>query len=344
MSIYVTNNRWSGQGCSLILGCLLSVVLLPCFSQNLVPNPSFEESDTCQLGLGFRFPEQGPHHWFSSWGTPDHLQSCLPYGAANGIPFNAWTFQEPLEGESCVGMFTYHQNGLDQQREWVVVELLEPLEVGQTYYGSFYANAGFGGNLQNPQVWLGSGNASMLFTMQAAQWDFSSPNPTYPNRAHIIRPDILADTVTWTLVSGSFVADSAYRFVMLGNFFSNALTDTMHFADPNSVFWWAPRGYTLFDQVCVSAAPDGCDMANGVEQEVTGEVMLFPNPAAGELWIRGAKGSMGLIHDAIGRIVWEGWFTEEALRLDVSTWARGMFALRLQGIGGYRSFKFVLVG
>jgi hypothetical protein len=336
--------KWLGSGNRFLLGCLLCFAFLQSTAQNLVPNPSFEDSDTCSLGLGFRFPDQGPHNWFSSWGTPDHLQNCLPYGAANGLPFNAWTFQEPLEGESCIGMFTYHQNGLDQQREWAMVELQEPLAVGQTYYGSFYANAGFGGNLQNPQVWLASSNIGMLFTVHATQWDFSSPNPTYPNRAHIVRPNILADTVSWTMVSGSFVADSAYRFVMIGNFFSNAVTDTMHFTDPSSVFWWAPRGYTLIDRVCVSAAPNVCDMVNGVEQEVIGGVVLFPNPAVGEVWLRSAAEGVGIIQDAIGRRVWEGRITEEEWRLDVSSWARGIYTLQLQRVGGQRSFKFVLVG
>ncbi|MBK7100692.1 MAG: hypothetical protein IPH63_02655 [Flavobacteriales bacterium] len=42
------------------------------------------------------------------------------------------------------------------------------------------------------------------------------------NYARVYFPQILADTVDWTLVSGSFVADSAYRYVMVGNHFSNA--------------------------------------------------------------------------------------------------------------------------
>ncbi len=327
-----------------MLGCLLSVVLLPCFSQNLVPNPSFEESDTCQLGLGFRFPEQGPHHWFSSFGTPDHLQSCLPYGAANGLPLNLFTFQEPLEGASCVGIFSYYQNGTNEQREWVMVELLEPLLQGETYYGSFYANAGFGGNAQYPQIWLSSSHMGMLFTMQPRQWDFPDPLPAYPNMAHIVRPEVLLDTVAWTLVSGSFVADSAYRYVMIGNFFSNALTDTLHFAPPGEPWTWYPRSYTLVDRVCVSARIEVCDMANGVAQEVTVGVVLFPNPAIGEVWLRNTAGGVAVIYDVIGRVVWEGRVTEDTWSLDVSSWAKGSYTLRLQGLGEHRSFKFVLVG
>lgn len=324
--------------------CLLLVAIASAQAQNLLPNPGFEETDSCKLGLGFRFPEQGPLHWFSSNGTPDHLQGCLNHGAANGLPLNGFTFQEPLDGESCVGMFSYYQNGNSQQREWVMVELLVPLVPGQTYYGSFYANAGFGGNAQYPQIWLASSNIGMLFTMQARQWDFPLAFPPFLNTAHILRPEILADTVDWTLVSGSFVADSAYRYVMIGNFFSNALTDTLHFAPPGDPWAWYPRGYTLIDKACVSASANGCDMANGLEPVSIEVSELFPNPAISELRLRNTIGGMGRIHDAIGRTVWDGRITEGSWVLDVSDWSRGMYTLRLRDKGGHRSFKFVLVG
>lgn len=344
MTFSAIYNRWLGSGISLLLGYLLCFASTPSNAQNLVPNPSFEEADTCSLGLGFRFPEEGPHQWFSYWGTPDHLQSCLPYGAANGLPSNGFTFQESLENNSCVGMFTFYKNGSQEYREWVMVELQEPLVEGQTYYGSFYANAGFGGNVQYPTIWLASSHMGMLFTMEATQWDFDSPDPVYPNAAHILRPEVLADTVAWTLVSGSFVADSAYRYLMIGNFFSNALTDTLHLGPQGDPWFWFPRSYSLIDLVCVSASPNGCDMANGVEQDVLEGVVLFPNPAFGELWLRGGDGSMVVIHDALGRAIWEGKITGDSWMLNVSSWARGLYTLRLQGTGGHRSFKFVLVG
>jgi hypothetical protein len=322
----------------------LYFALLSCQGQNKVPNSSFEEADTCQLGLGFRYPEQGPHHWFSSWGTPDHLQNCLPYGSVNGLPLNGLTFQHAMDGSSCIGMITYHQNGLDQQREWVTVELLEPLLVGQVYFGSFYANAAFGGNFEYPQIWLASSHIGLMFTMAASQWDFPSPNPAFRDAAHIVSSEILADTTEWTLVSGSFVADSAYRYVTIGNFFSNALTDTLHFAAPESVFPWYPRSYSLIDKVCVSESPNGCDMGSGMLEAVLANVAIFPNPAMEELALINAAGTLVVIHDAMGRSVWEGSITADEWVLNVSSWARGLYNLRLQDVEKFRSFKFLLVG
>lgn len=328
-------------GLLLALCCSLFVAHLRCEAQNLVPNPSFEETDTCLLGLAFD-SEFGLHDWFSAYLTPDHLQSCLD-GLFNGLPMNVFTYQEPLDGSSCVGLFSYYQNGLEEQREWVMVQLTEPLVAGQTYYASFYANAGFGGNAQYPQIWLASNNIGMLFTMEPRPWNSFDPYPAALNSAHLRRTEILSDTVAWTLVSGSFVADSAYQYLMIGNFFSNALTDTLHFAPQGSPWEWFPRGYTLIDKVCVSMDPDGCDLADGIVDHSIGAVHLYPNPATDVLWVGSAQGAMGTVQDALGRRVWQGRVLAGQWMLDVRAWARGAYVLRLEMQGKQATFKFVLV-
>jgi hypothetical protein len=326
------------QHAALVLGLLPCA--LPLAAQNLVPNPGFEEADTCS---SMSFGIEGPLHWFSANGSPDHLQSCLPYGAFNGLPMNFHTFQEPFEGSSCVGIYTYLQGGSNgEYREWIMAPLLEPLVVGQTYYCSFRANAGFGGNAQYPQIWLANDKVGMRFTMQARPWTVNDPYPVPPNHAHILYTQILADTVGWTLVSGSFVADSAYQYVMIGQFFSNALTDTLHFADPISVFPWYPRGYTVVDAVCVSASPRGCDLGQGVgEEQATGSV-LFPNPAQDQLIVGQRAGAEVQVLDAVGRLLWQSRITSDHWVLDVGSWARGAYMLRMAHGGRVETHKFVL--
>ncbi|HRH70263.1 MAG TPA: T9SS type A sorting domain-containing protein [Flavobacteriales bacterium] len=344
MNSSTTTGRWHATLLFLWLGHLLGVEPLPCPAQSLIPNGSFEQTDTCLLGISFEWTSsQGPTAWFSAYLHPDHLQGCLNYGAANGLPLNQFTFQEPLDGNSCIGLFSYVQSGVEEQREWAMVELLEPLLVGETYYASLYANAAFGGNAQYPQIWLATNNIGMLFTTQSREWDFGDGYPSAPNIAHIRRTAILADTVGWTLVSGSFVADSAYRYVMIGNFFNNAQTDTLHFAAPNSVFPWYPRSYTLIDKVCVTSKPDGCDMEHGIGGLLGASAGLYPNPATNQLWIRKAQGYQGSVFDALGRRLWSGTFTADEVALAVGHWARGAYSLRLEGRGEQRSYKFVLV-
>ncbi|MBZ0207454.1 MAG: T9SS type A sorting domain-containing protein [Flavobacteriales bacterium] len=223
-----------------------------------------------------------------------------------------------------------------------MASLSEPLVVGQTYYCSFRANAAFGGNAQYPQIWLANDKVGMLFTMQDRPWYQGDPYPEPPDNALIAYPQILTDTLGWTLVSGSFVADSAYQYVMIGQFFSNALTDTLHFADPNSVYPWFPRGYTLVDAVCVSASPAGCDLGQGVGEEQAADYSLFPNPAQDQLVVGQHAGAEAQVLDAVGRLVWQGKVTSDRWVLDVGSWARGAYVLRMVRFGRVETRKFVL--
>lgn len=321
--------------------CLTSVAL-PHAAQNLVPNPGFEEADTCSDQLP---PFVGIHDWYSINGSPDHLRSCLPYGDFRGLPMNFHTYQEPFEGFSCVGIYTYLQGGFNgEYREWIMAPLLAPMVVGQTYYCSFRANAAFGGNAQYPQIWLANDNVGLRFTTLAIPpWSVNDPYPVPPNHAHILYPQILADTVGWTLVSGSFVADSAYQYVMIGQFFNNALTDTLHFSPQGVPWYWLPRAYTLVDAVCVSSSPEGCDLGQGVgDMQATG-LVLFPNPARDQLIVGQRAGAEAQVLDAVGRLLWQGRITSDRWVLEVGAWARGAYVLRMSYRGRLESHKFVLV-
>ncbi|MCW5898068.1 MAG: T9SS type A sorting domain-containing protein [Flavobacteriales bacterium] len=321
-----------------MLGCLLFMAALPCMAQNLVPNPSFEEFTDClEVNTAYTV-ETGPLGWFSAGGTGDYYLSCLPYGAFNGVPLSSAAFQYPQDGECYAGVVTYQQS--PEVREFFMIELLQPLMVGQTYFASFFANAAWNGSLPYPPVYLASSHVGMKFTTQPSPWVNGDPWPTGDNEAHVYHPWIIADTVGWTLVSGSFVADSAYQYVMIGNHFDNANTDTLHFA----TFAWTPRAYTLIDNVCVSPDPKGCPLALGVSEPELNAVVLFPNPASAEIALGGVPvGSNISIHDALGRLVWREEKMGGSWRKNVRAWARGTYVLRLEQEGRIRSFKFVLI-
>jgi hypothetical protein len=319
-------------------GLVVAVFCTPAYThaQNLVPNPGFEETDSCTFGLGLG----ALHNWYSANLTPDHLQSCQPYGTANGLPLNIFTFQYPFEGNSCVGIFTYDGHSGNEWREWLMVPLLGTLVPSQTYYCSFRANAAFGGNGQNSQNWLASSNLGMLFTTYDRRWNWGDPYPAALNQAHILRSQILSDTVGWSLVSGSFVADSAYTYLMIGNFFNNALTDTLHLA-PN-VPEWGRFSYTLVDAVCVSPDPGGCEQGQGVEELGIARPFVYPNPAGAMLVIGNAAGCDAVVLDMLGRRVWSGRVQHDGFGLDVESWTRGAYVLQVHRSRSVQVVKFVL--
>ena len=176
--------------------------------------------------------------------------------------------------------------------------------------------------------------------MQSHQWVWDSPMPAPVNYAQVYFPQVLTDTVGWTLVSGSFVADSAYQYVMIGNHFSNTLTDTSSLGSTAN----PPMAYTFIDDVCVSRSPTGCPLMVGSEGHVVSEMVLFPNPGNTAMLLTNvAEGAQVSVADLSGRLVWSGSTAAGTLRLNVESWARGSYVLKLDSHGQSRSFKFVLV-
>ncbi len=336
MTSSAMNLRWPGAGRSLLLGCLGFVAHLRCEAQNLVPNHSFEVRDSClEVNTAYTLGT-GPLGWFSAGGTGDYFMSCIPDGGFNDVPLSYVAFQYAQEGECYVGVVTYHQT--TGVREYFMIELAQPLVVGQEYYAGFYASPTWGG--PQPQVFLASSHIGILFTTQPLHWSNNDPWPTGGNFAHVYHPWLITDTVGWTLVSGSFVADSAYQYLMIGNHFDNGITDTLHFAD----FPWTPIAHTLIDNVCVTSDPKGCPLTLGVPDQLLDAVVLFPNPARGEVGLSGVPpGTRLTILDCTGRLVLREQAVAGTWRMDASAWAKGGYMLRLEQEGKSRSFKFVLI-
>ena len=136
------------------------------------------------------------------------------------------------------------------------------------------------------------------------------------------------------------LADSAYTYLMIGNFFSNALVDTLHLAvlGPGLDVY----GYTLIDAVCVSPNQAGCELSHGVEEIGREEPYVYPNPAADALVIGNTAGRDGVVLDMLGRRVWSGRVSHDRFAVGVGDWSRSAYVLQVHGTRGVQVVKFVL--
>lgn len=308
----------------LLMACSCFFALARCEAQNLVPNPSFELNDTCPYTIGFQEGDR-PLHWSSWLESPEYFHACA--GSLNDVdtvidvPQNGFGFQYAWDGDAYVGMYTYNED----YREYVGCELISPMVAGATYELSFLANMATGGNYWDPK-WA-SNNLGLLFTMEPNTWNGMTGSPfPFRNYAHMHSSEVVTDTTGWVLVSGSFVADSAYRYLVIGNFFSDALTDTAHLAGPNSL-----GAYYFVDGVCVIPAGLDCGFDVGVAEHSTEELRLWPNPASSGFWIEGLSGRYEVL-DALGRVVHHGATpSSQAQRVDADLWPSGGYVLRHQG-------------
>lgn len=76
---------------------------------------------------------------------------------------------------------------------------------------------------------------------------YSVGNPFPINNQSLFHSDsILTDTVNWIKLSTSFIADSAYQYLIIGNFYDDNNTDTLSVNNIGNV------GYYYIDDVCLT--------------------------------------------------------------------------------------------
>ena len=188
-------------------------------SQNLVQNPSFEAHSNCPQRLG------NFHNNVTSWscptsGTTDYFHAC---SEVMGTPEN-FKGQQPADfGAGYVGLYVYAP---EDYREYLQVELAEPLIKGIHYQISFYVSLAdrsdaaikeFGVLFSSHELAIDTQkNLSKRLWYQQKGYRYNYMEIGYTN--------FYSDTQDWILVHTQFVAKGNERFMMLGNFKPNART------------------------------------------------------------------------------------------------------------------------
>jgi len=300
----------------------LLILLFPLslLGQNLVPNPSFEDTVACPTNQAQIDKAVG---WSSYRHSPDLFHVCTIISA--GIPWNGAGYQYPYEGEAYAGLVTRNSWGMEK-REMIGSQLLVPLTVGTKYFVSLHAS------LCSIDEALGytcaTNKIGTLFSTIPYSW--GSPAP-YANFAQVYTDSVITDTLGWTTIRGTFIADSAYQYIVLGNFFDDFNIDTvMFYNDTNFRF-----AYYFLDNICVSSDSSDCDGFVGVERtEKPNNVTIYPNPSTAIFTIEGSSTESWQVHNAMGQLVKEGSGTQVNLR----GYAKGIYLLRV----GEHTQKLVL--
>ena len=102
-------------------------------------------------------------------------------------------------------------------------------------------------------------------------------NGLIKNFAHVYTDSIVTDTINWTTISGSFISDSAYQYILIGNFFDTANTN---FSCTNGLT------YYLVDDICVSDSANTCGSTIGIKEFINSEIFkIYPNPSNDKVFI-----------------------------------------------------------
>jgi gliding motility-associated-like protein len=233
----------------IILFSLLVFVTLFLRSQNLIPNPSFEDYyiinlnppcfqiPCCSLAKATEwtyanlifYPNlYGPHYFTCGMNFCTDSEWTIPY---QGVPIHIWNashhtlngyyYQEAKDGCAYIAFLTYinFNNNFDL-RQYPLIKLTDNLVIGRKYCLS---------------LWISISDLHYYMTSNTIGAYFSTSPPVTVDAKVLqvipqienLKPDFPDTSNTWYLVSGSFVADSNYQYLTIGNFYSDSLTNVL---------------------------------------------------------------------------------------------------------------------
>jgi gliding motility-associated-like protein len=211
------------------ISLLVSFPLLGVGQVNLVPNPSFEELDNCNVVEGNI--DASIIDWYSVNGTCDLYNTC----STNPIfilPNSPSGFQVPKTGNGFVGMYLHNVNNVQNiPMEMLGVKLDQKLEAGKKYCIEFWVNPANESGYYTDCM-------EVLFTKQPLPSinDFDIINQVYIPQVSQIGKEIPIDTASWYRIQGEFVADGGEAYLTVGCFKRYENIDTLRGNTVPSVF------------------------------------------------------------------------------------------------------------
>jgi len=266
-----------------VLAILLSASIA--YSQNLTPNPSFEDYVECPTGYsGIDFPMGtiAVTDWYiPTAGSADYFHSCAGTASLVSVPANDFGYQYARTGEAYAGGYTY-VSCIPGYREYIQTRLLSPMIAGHKYHVSF---------------WISLGNTAPFATDQmGALFSPDSMNDPASTTFITATPQVVSpvaapytDTADWQPLAGEFTAVGGERWVIIGNFVPDADLTI------EAIGSGLPAGYYYIDDVCImdldSAAPENIQVHDTLKC-VDDELMLEGRAGMSNfLWDDGSTGA-----------------------------------------------------
>jgi hypothetical protein len=295
---------------------------LPLFTsaQNLVINPSFEDSLQCPSGSGAFV------NYVATWTKPSYGSADYFY---TGCPVSP-TDEPPRTGNACAGIIVYDPANI---REYMTGHLSSPLIAGTIYSISFY-------------VCLNSSSMDAISEIGAY---CTSTNISNANA----NPIILTATVQgstpytsqngWQLVQGTFTATGGEQYLILGCFVPDSM---MTFTNVQSSGWGDV--YYYIDDVCLSVESQACTFTTGLaEKPLMSPVNAAPNPSSGNTTISFSNPHQEvftlLLLNSQGQIIRrETGITGSEFEIERNGLAAGLYFVRLESAERKLQGKLVL--
>ncbi|MFN0037451.1 MAG: OmpA family protein [Saprospiraceae bacterium] len=211
-------------------------------SANIVPNPSFERFSSAPIGWSYNGAYFGEvvKYWFSATTASPDI-----YGPGVRVPMDwadkGFGAQKARTGKCMAGLTLFGcTNGKPHCREFVEIQLAEPLVVGQAYYVEFWVT-----HLEKS---LQINNLGAYFSISEIK---RTTDEVLLREAQVRVPNVVpAPGGKWVKVSGQFAAKYEAEYLVIGNFRDDF--NTVSVAPNDGCFNYA---YYYLDDVLVKKIP-----------------------------------------------------------------------------------------
>ena len=229
----------------ILVGCFLTG---RGYGQNLIPNPSFEQYDSCISPLGAIRPDPGIiTGWLSTnAATPDWFsEDC------RSAPVNEYGYSYAQKGRCYIGMI--NSGGY---RENIQARLHRPLTPGNRYYASYYVKRA----RRYYSICYGIDRIGISLSMNRvfnATTNFISSGPAEHTPANVF----FTDTLNWVKVTHEFIASGPYEYFLLGVFMND---NNINSLTRNGVLNTIVGTYMYYDNVLLFDLDSAMEYTNTV--------------------------------------------------------------------------------
>lgn len=259
--------------------------------------------------------------WFSSWASPDIFSTNSQYDYYN-VPINAVGYQEPLLGESYGGFGTICIGFGPNLPEWFGTKLSDSLLEGQSYCIKFSISLA-------DTVEYASGNIGVYFSTDSIYMDSMPAPPTpYPVNYDYVtstpNSTVFLNTESWTKIELHYTAKGGERYMYLGNFFPDSLTNYQYVGNSMPSYGFA---YYYIDEVYVYK----CEGVS-IKENTVSPITIYPNPGNGIFTIENTKPIKQLkIYSSYGQLIYTASPTSNQTTVDLMHLPAGIYLCNIDG-------------
>jgi hypothetical protein len=219
-------------------------------------------------------------------------------------------------------------------REMIGTKLDSNLTIGVKYFVTFWTcRAKVGDPLGAAYNLIGAANNNLGMRFSSVPYSYWIPI-SIDNFAQINYTSIISDSLDWTRISGSFIADSSYGYISIGNFFdgnNTAAIDSGSLLDIRDAYYY-------IDDVCVSSDSLTCyALPNSVGSVQEKErINVYPNPFNDFINIESSDQQLNeiRIYDPISKLIFKEQFTK-SLAINTQSFNNGLYFYYIVNKNGF---------